>query len=61
MNSKESKTSGGVQSTLDGVVEKQSQVKAYTREEATHAIAQLVACDDQVRVIVVFCAHIDVD
>ena len=42
------KTKGGVQVTLDAVLEKASNIKVYTREGATHSIAQFVACDDQV-------------
>lgn len=48
------KATGGVQLTLDGVLEKQSEAKIYTRDGATHAVAQFVACDDQVCVMVVW-------
>ncbi|KAF8495247.1 hypothetical protein F5888DRAFT_1615945, partial [Russula emetica] len=47
------KVSGGVQLTLDGALEKPSKVKVYMHDGATHAIAQFVACDDQVCVMVV--------
>lgn len=43
------KPTGRTQSTLDGTFEKKAEVKVFTREAATHAIAQFVACDDQVR------------
>ena len=46
------KTKGGVQVPLDAVLEKASNIKVYTREGATHLIAQFVACDDQVGVTV---------
>lgn len=52
------KLTGKVQSTLDGVLEKVPEVKTYTRDGATHAVAQLIACDDQVRVMVIL--HVDV-
>ena len=42
------KAKGGLQLTLDEALEKLSEVKVYMRDGATHAIAQLVACDDQV-------------
>ena len=45
------KPTGRTQSTLDGTFEKKAEAKVFTREAATHAIAQFVACDDQV------CAH----
>jgi hypothetical protein len=47
------------QSTLDGVLGKPAYMKLYTREGAMHAIAQLVACDDQVRKMVMLCIEID--
>lgn len=56
---KADKAKGETQQTLDGVLEKSAGVKPYTREEATHAVAQFVACDDQVSAIVVL--RIDVD
>ena len=49
----------GVQLTLDGALKKPEDVKMYTRDGATHAVAQFVACDDQVRMMVVL--GIDVD
>lgn len=52
MNQDKKATKGG-QLTLDGVLEKLPEVKVYTRDGATHAIAQLVACDDQVCVMMV--------
>jgi hypothetical protein len=42
------KRKGGTQATLDGMLEKTAEVKTYSREGATHAIVQFVACDDQV-------------
>ena len=42
------KRKGGTQATLDRMLEKTAEVKTYSREGATHAIAQFVACDDQV-------------
>ena len=43
------------QSTLDGLLEKPAYMKLYTCEGAIHAIVQLVACDDQVRKMVMLC------
>ena len=43
----------GSQQTLDGVMEKLPETKVYACEDATHAVAQLVACDDQVHVMMV--------
>jgi hypothetical protein len=40
------KGTGGAQLTLDGALEKLLEVKMYTRDGATHAVAQFVACDD---------------
>ena len=54
------KAKGGLQLTLDRALEKPSEVKVYTRDGATHAIAQLVACDDQVCVTVVLRVDIDI-
>jgi hypothetical protein len=53
------KATKGGQLTLDGVLDKLPEVKVYTRDGATHAVAQLVACDDQVRVMAVW--RIDAD
>ena len=53
-------TKGGVQSTLDAALEKTKEVKTYTREEVTHAVAQFVACDDQVGAMVVMQDDIDI-
>jgi hypothetical protein len=47
------KAIGRVQQTLDGALEKASEVKPFTRDGTTHAVAQFVACDDQVCVMVV--------
>ena len=44
---------GGAQLTLDAALVKPSDAKLYTRDGATHAVAQFVACDDQVCVMVV--------
>jgi hypothetical protein len=49
----EKKATHGVQQTLDGVLGKASDVKTYTRDGVTHAVAQLVACDDQVCVMAI--------
>ena len=56
---KVSKKGEAVQSTLDGVLEKPKYAKPYTRKGVAHAVAQFVACDDQVRKIVVLCIEID--
>ena len=48
-----------VQSTLDGVLEKLAYMKLYTHEGVTHAVAQFVACDDQVCEVVMLCIEID--
>jgi hypothetical protein len=53
------KKATGVQLTLDGALKKPEDVKMYTRDGATHAVAQFVACDDQVRMMMVL--GIDVD
>jgi hypothetical protein len=53
------KTTGGVQSTLDGVVGKSAHLKSYTREAVLHAVAQFVACDDQVREMLMLRAETD--
>jgi hypothetical protein len=50
---------GGVQGTLDAVLEKTLEVKAYMHEGVTHAIVQFVVCDDQVGVVVVLCKDTD--
>jgi hypothetical protein len=42
------KAKGVVQSTLDGILDKPAHMKVYTRDDAMHAVAQLVVCDDQV-------------
>ena len=47
------KATGGAQLTLDTVLVKPSDAKLYTRDGATHTVAQFVACDDQVCVMVV--------
>jgi hypothetical protein len=50
MKEANTKTTGGIQSTLDDALEKRSDAKkVFTCEGVTHAIARLVACDDQVR------------
>jgi hypothetical protein len=54
------KASGGVQLTLDGALEKLSEVKIYTRDGATHAIAQFIVCNDQVCVMVVQCVDAEI-
>jgi hypothetical protein len=54
------KTTGIVQSTLDGVLEKAPYLKSYTREGALHAVAQFVACDNQVREMLMLLAEIDI-
>ena len=45
------------QLTLDAVLEKPSEVKIYTCDEVSYAVAQFIVCDDQVCVIVV--QHVD--
>jgi hypothetical protein len=52
-------TAGG-QLTLDGALEKPLEVKTYMCDGATHAVAQFVACDDQVCVMVVLRLDVDV-
>jgi hypothetical protein len=56
----EKKAKGGVQTTLDAVLEKMAEVKTYMREGVTHAIAQLVACDDQVSATLVLQDNTDI-
>ena len=51
MKEAEKKPTGRSQSTLDGTFEKKANAKVFTREAATHTIAQFVACDDQVRML----------
>ena len=51
MKEAEKKPTRRSQSTLDGTFEKKANMKVFTREAATHAIAQFVACDDQVRML----------
>jgi hypothetical protein len=53
------KATVGVQLMLDGVLEKQLEAKTYTRDGATHTVAQFVACDDQVCAMVVW--HVNAD
>ncbi len=53
------KVTGAAQQMLDGVLEKLQDMKTYTRDGATHAVAQFVACNDQVCAMMVL--HIDVD
>jgi predicted secreted protein len=55
------KATGRVQQTLDGALEKVSEVKTFTRDGTTHAIAQFVACDDQVSVCVSVVQRVDTD
>jgi hypothetical protein len=43
---------------LEGVLEKLPEVKVYMHKEATQAVAQLIACDDQVHVMVV---HVEIE
>jgi hypothetical protein len=40
------KATGRAKLTLDAVLEKPSKVKIYMCDEATHAVAQFVVCDD---------------
>jgi hypothetical protein len=47
------KATEGAQLTLDGALEKQSKVKIYIHNGATHAVAQFVMCNDQVYVMAV--------
>jgi hypothetical protein len=55
------KAAGGVQLTLDATLEKPSEVKVYMRDGATHAVAQFIACDDQVCVmVVVWCVDAEI-
>ncbi len=49
------KVAGGVQLMLDGTLEKPQEVKTYTHDGATHAVAQFIVCDDQVCARVVQC------
>jgi hypothetical protein len=53
------KATGKVQLTLDGVLEPLPEAKMYTRDGATHAVAQLIACDDQVRMKVMLWNDVD--
>ena len=39
----------GQQQNLDGIVQKQSRVKEFSRRNVLHAVAEFVVCDDQVR------------
>jgi hypothetical protein len=39
----------GPQQNLDGIVQKQSRVKEFSRRNVLHAVAEFVVCDDQVR------------
>ena len=54
------KKATGAQLTLDGVLEKREEEKIYTRDGATHAVAQFVACNDQVCAMVVWCIEADI-
>jgi hypothetical protein len=56
------KAIGGVQQTLDEALEKASEVKMFTCDGTTHAVAQFVACNDQVSVmpVVVQCTNTDI-
>jgi hypothetical protein len=56
---KVSKKGGAVQSTIDGELKKPEHAKPYMREGVAHAVAQFVACDNQVRKIVLLCIEID--
>jgi hypothetical protein len=51
MKELKNKSTGGIQSTLDGVLEKQSE-KLCTREGVTHTVAQFIVCDDQVQMAI---------
>lgn len=53
------KVTGGTQLTLDGALRKPTEAKIYTCDVATLAVAQFVACDDQVHLMVV--VHIKID
>jgi len=39
----------GEQRNLDGIVQKQSKMKEFSRKNVLHAVAEFVVCDDQVR------------
>ena len=45
------KPTGGIQLTLDGVLEKQS-VKLFTHKGVMHAVARFITCDDQVQMAI---------
>ena len=51
MKEAEKKPTGRSQTTLDGTFERKANAIVFTCEAATHAIAQFVACDDQVRTL----------
>jgi hypothetical protein len=50
----------GGQLTLDGALEKPLEVKTYMHDGATYAVAQFVACNDQVCVMVVLRVNVDI-
>ena len=54
------KVTGGTQLTLDGVLEKLEDMKTYTHDGATHAVAQFVACNDQMCKVMILHADVDV-
>jgi hypothetical protein len=55
------KAAEGVQLMLDATLEKPLEVKVYTHDGATHAVAQFVACNDQVCVmVVVWCVDAEI-
>jgi hypothetical protein len=39
----------GQQQTLDGIVQKISRTREFSRKNVLHAVAEFVVCDDQVR------------
>ena len=49
------KVAGGVQLMLDRTLEKPQEVKTYMHDGATHAVAQFIACNDQVCARMVWC------
>ena len=48
MKEAEKKPTGRSHTTLDGTLEKKAHMKMFTHKAAACAIAQFVACDDQV-------------
>jgi hypothetical protein len=47
------KTGRQAQSTLDGMIEMTKGPREFTQDGVLHAVAQLVACDDQVGAVVI--------